>query len=119
MALLVTQPALPPEARADVQRRIDALRTTAARMQSEPETGDGMRELEPKARAFEARRERAQQQDPNFDYSQALFQIAIVLASVSIVAASRWLLGLALGMGGLATLLLLNGFLLLVPLPSG
>ena len=118
-ALLVTQPGLPPEARAQIQQRIDRYRATVARYESEPETGEGKRELLPKAQAYEQRRDRAGQQDPNFDYAQALYQIAIVLGSVSIVGISRRLLGLALGLGVVATLLMLNGFLLLVPLPGG
>lgn len=117
--LLITHPDLPAEARADIERRRDRFRSEAARMESEPESGDGMRELEPKARAFEARRDRAQQQDPNFDYSQALLQIAIVLGSVSIVAASRWLLWVGIGLGLLATILLVNGFVLFFTLPFG
>ena len=56
---------------------------------------------------------------PNFDFAQALYQISIVLGSVSIVAASRRLLGLALALGTVATLFMLNGFLLLVNLPIG
>ncbi len=68
---------------------------------------------------LEDRRERAQRQDPNFDYSQALFQIAIVVGSVSILTAARALLWLGLSLGAVAILLMLNGFLLLVDLPIG
>jgi hypothetical protein len=39
------------------------------------------------------------------------------LGSVSIVAASRQLLLLGIGLGGVATVLMLNGFLLLFDLP--
>jgi hypothetical protein len=66
------------------------------------------------ARAHDAERATAQRRDVNFDYARALYQIAIVLGSVSIVAASRALIVvsglLALG----ATLLAANGFLLLL-----
>jgi hypothetical protein len=117
--LLLTQPALSADARAEIQQRIDRFRATVARYESEPSTGEGKQELLVRAQAFEQRRDRAGQQDPNFDYAQALYQIAIVLGSVSIVGLSRRLLGLALGLGVVATLLMLNGFLLLVPLPSG
>jgi hypothetical protein len=72
-----------------------------------------------RAQNYEEQRGRAQRQSPNFEYAEALFQIAIVLGSVSIVAAARWLLGLGLGLGVLATLLMLNGFFLLVSLPLG
>ncbi len=70
-----------------------------------------------KARAYEAARDHAQAQDDNFDYAEAFFQIAIVLASVSIVALSRLLLGLSAVLGLTATFLMINGFLLLVALP--
>src|SRR5215210_1059158 len=112
--LLATRTDLPPEARSQTQQRLERYRATVGRYESEPETGEGKRELQARAQQFEQRRERAQRQDPNFDYSQALFQIAIVLGSVSILTATRALLGLGLGLGAIATLLLLNGFLLVV-----
>jgi len=116
---LASQPNLPPEVRADLQRRLDGYKATVARYESDPATGEGKKELTDKAHAFEARRERAQRQDPNFDFSQALFQIAIVLGSVSIVAAARHLLLLGIVLGGVAIVLLLNGFLLFFDLPIG
>jgi len=116
---LASQPNLPPDVRADLQRRLDGYKATVARYESDPATGEGKKELTDKAQAFEARRERAQRQDPNFDFSQALFQIAIVLGSVSIVAAARHLLLLGIALGGVAIVLLLNGFLLCFDLPIG
>src|SRR2546423_10217635 len=116
---LASQPNLPPEVRADLQRRLDGYKATVARYESDPATGEGKKELTDKAHAFEGRRERAQRQDPNFDFSQALFQIAIVLGSVSIVAAARHLLLLGIALGGVAIVLLLNGFLLFFDLPIG
>jgi hypothetical protein len=118
-AQLVAQPALADDARHQIQTRIDGYKATAARYESEPATGDGKQELLQTARSYEQRRDRAARQDPNFDYAQALYQIAIVLGSVSIVAASRALLSLGVGLGVLATLLMLNGFLLIIELPFG
>src|SRR5215212_1375455 len=118
-SLLLSQPNLTAEARAQLQQRLDRYKATIARYESEPATGEGKQELQARAQAFEAQRQHAQQQDPNFDYSQALFQIAIVLGSVSILTASRSLLALGLALGIIASLLLLNGFLLLVDLPIG
>jgi Domain of unknown function (DUF4337) len=118
-ALLLAQPGISDDARRQIQARIDLYKATVARYESEPATGEGKRELLAKAQAFEQRRDRAARQDPNFDFSQALFQIAIVLGSVSIVATSRRLLLLGVGLGSMATLLMLNGFLLLVDLPFG
>ena len=114
---VLTQPGLPDEMRGQLQGRLDQYRATIDRLESEPATGEGKKELTEKARALEAQRERAQRQDPNFDYAGALFQIAIVLASVSIVALSRPLLWLGLALGGVATLLMLNGYFLFFDLP--
>ncbi len=118
-AQLTTQPNLAADARAQLQQRLDRYQATIDRYESDPTSNEGKKELTATARGYEARRAHAQKQDPNFDYSQALFQIAIVLGSVSIVALARPLLGLALALGGVATLLMLNGFFLFVDLPIG
>ena len=72
-----------------------------------------------RAKQWEHTRDHAAARLPNFEYSEALYRIAIVLGSVAIVAASPWLLGLSgmLAVFGLA--LTINGYLLLVPLPHG
>ena len=116
-ALLLTQPNLSPEVQAELGRQIEGYQATVARFESDPVEGEGKRELMARAREYEASRARAEAQDNNFDYAQALFQIAIVLGSVSIVAISRPLLWVAVGLGAIASLLTLNGFFLLVDLP--
>ncbi len=116
--MLATRPDLSAEARADVQRRLEQYRATVARFESDPVGGEGKQELSVRARGYEADRARAEQQDNNFDYAQALFQIAIVLGSVSIVAASRPLLLVCLALGAVGVLLTINGFFLLVGLPA-
>ena len=123
--LLLHGATLSADSRQEIQRRIERYRATAARYESEPDArdatnslkGEGKRELVAQARHWETRRDQAQAQDPNFDYASALFQIAIVLGSVAIVATSRWLLWLAMAVGTVATLLMLNGFFLAVHLP--
>jgi hypothetical protein len=117
--VLLTQPNLSDDARAQIQSRIDGYKATIARYESEPSTGEGKQELLQTAQTYTDRRDRAAQQDPNFDYAQALYQIAIVLGSVSIVATSRRLLLIAVALGVVATLLMLNGFFLVVALPGG
>ena len=116
-ALLLSQPDMPPASREQVQQRIASYQATIARYESDPSTGEGKVELQNRAQAFEQRRDRAARQDPNFDFAQALFQISIVLGSVSIVATSRRLLLLGLALGAAATVLMLNGFLLVFELP--
>lgn len=118
-ALMATQPNLSPEAKATIQKRLDAYKATIERYESDPKTGEGKKELLAKAQHFDELRNHAQEQDPNFDFAEALFQISIVLGSVSIVATARWLLGISLVLGGIATVLMLNGFFLFMHLPIG
>ena len=118
-ATLATRPDLPAEARKKIDEHIAEYRTTVKRYESDPAAGNGKKELLSKARAYEAQRDESQARDLNFDYGRALFQIALVLGSVSIVAASRPLLWLSGALAAVAALLSLNGFLLLVDLPFG
>ena len=116
---------LTPESRQSLQSKVQKFKETAARYESEPDPqapndplrGEGKKELSARATDFGAQRDRAQLQDPNFDFSEALFQIAIVLASVSILATSRLIMKVSVVAGILATLLMLNGYFLFVNLP--
>ncbi len=117
--LLAMRPDLPASVRAPLDQRIADYRATVKRYESDPATGSGKQELLAKAHGFEAARDYAQRRDLNFDYARALFQIAIVLGSVSIVAAWRPLLGLCALLAVAAGLLTANGFFLLIELHSG
>ena len=104
----------------DHLKKVDALvkryRDTAARYESEPDKGEGKKELLAKADEWGHKRDHAAAQLPNFEYAEAAFQIAIVLGSVAIVAASSALLGLSGLLAVSGILLTLNGYLLLIPL---
>ena len=104
-------------AKATLKTKADAYRKTAARYESEPSTGEGKKELLAKAKEFEAKRDIALKQDPYFDYAEALLQIAIVLVSVAIVSEVVWLVAIGGALGLIGTLLMINGYLLLVELP--
>jgi hypothetical protein len=114
----VNEPALPPEARAALQKKAQDYRKTVARYDSEPETGEGKQELLARAKEYEAKRDHALKQDPYFDYAEALLQIAIVLISVAIVADVVWLSFIGGGLGIIGTLLMINGFFLLIEIPG-
>ncbi len=116
-AQIAAAPAMPDAARARIEDTIKRWRETVERYESDPKTGQGKKELLIKARELEMRRDRAAERDPNFDFAEALFQIAIVLGSVSIVAVSRPLLHLSGFLATAATLLMINGYLLVVHLP--
>jgi hypothetical protein len=113
-----SDPQLSEDAKSALRRKLDDYRRTVARYESEPDTGEGKKELIIKARDHEAKRDHALKQDPYFDYAEALLQIAIVLISVSIVAEQVWLAFLGGGLGVIGTLLTVNGFLLLVEIPG-
>jgi predicted phage tail protein len=110
---------LAPDARAKATALVKRYRDTAAHDESDPKKGNGKRELLAKAKEWESARDHAAAQVPNFEYSEALYQIAIVLGSVAIVAASPWLLGVSgiLAAGGF--LFMLNGLFLLVRFAAG
>src|SRR5215208_1086401 len=126
-AMLIVQGAtLSDDARQQIQQRIDRYRATVARYESEPDPtdptnplkGEGKRELTARAQDWESKRDTAQRQDPNFDFSIALFQIAIVLGSVAIIAMNSRLLALSVIAGGIATVLMINGYFLIFDLPG-
>lgn len=114
-AVLATQPALTGPARKAVEDKIKSHRAEADRLKKDPE--DGIDRLLAKAKALEAERDVALRKDPYFDWSQALIQIAIVLASVHLIIGNFVLLGLSGGLAALGVLLMLNGFTLLVSIP--
>jgi hypothetical protein len=111
------EPGLPESAKAALRDKLADYRKTIARYESEPETGEGKKELLAKALAHEQKRDHALKQDPYFDYAEALLQIAIVLISVSIVADQKWLSLIGGGVGILGGLLMINGFLLWIEIP--
>jgi hypothetical protein len=112
-------------ARVPIERRLAAYRAQIARYDSEPDpaapndptAGEGKRQLSARARAFEEARETAMARDDNFDWAEVLLQIALVLGSVAILAINRGILILSAVLGALGTLLVVNGFTLLVTLP--
>ena len=114
---LLAQPGMPQEAKTKIEAAIQRYRSRAERYESEPSTAEGKQELLATAKAWEAKRDLAAERDPNFDFAEALFQIAIVLGSVSIVAASRTLVKLSGVLAAVASLLMINGYFLLVHLP--
>jgi hypothetical protein len=108
-----------------LEQRIDKYRAKIARYDDEPDAdapddplkGEGKKQLMAQAQAFEAMRDRASEQDNNFDYAEVALQLALVLGSVAILAGNRTVLTAAGILGAIGTLLTINGFLLLAPLP--
>ena len=90
------------------RKQVEAWAKTADRYQSEPETGEGRKELADRAKAAEARRDRLLAAYHQFELASAAVQIAIVLASASIITGTvvlTWISG-GLGVVGLVFCLL-------------
>lgn len=115
---LLAQPNLSPEAATAIKAKIGAWRATADRYRTEPDTGEGLAELSAGAKALERERDQALRKDPYFDLAEALIQIGIVLASVAIIAGTSALLFASFGVGALGTLMMLNGFWLVMAVPG-
>jgi hypothetical protein len=75
------------------------------------------KEIEEKARDLEKERDKYHAKDPYFEFGEALLQIAIVLASISILASSAAIFGISLVSAGLGTFLMLNGYFMFMNLP--
>lgn len=73
--------------------------------------------IEHEARQLEHERDVARSQDPYFEYAEALLQIAIVMASVAILAQSGAIFGVSLAAAAFGALLCFNGFFLFFHLP--
>ncbi len=91
-------PSAPDDAtKAALQKQIDDWQKSAARYRSEPETGEGTEQLSERAKQAEEERDLATAKYHHFELASAAFQIAIVLASATIITgmiALAWISGL-------------------------
>lgn len=98
---------LPEGAGADIfKKRVDDWNKSAARWDSEPETGEGRKELAARAKTAEDKASTNLAKYHHFEIGSAAFQIAIVLASAMLitgVAALAWA-GVGLGLVGIVML---------------
>lgn len=101
---------LSPERRAAYDKQVAAWRANAERYESDPQGGDGRKELATRAKAAEEARDHALGAYHLLEYASASFQIAIVLASASLVAGVSALALVAGGLGVVGTVLSLLGW---------
>ena len=100
---------MPAEARQAAEERLATYRAEAARLRGERDV------ILDWAMEKEAAREQQSKVGPSFDTGEALFQIAIVLASIAILLKRRTFLWPSVAVGVIALLFMLNGFLGIVP----
>jgi uncharacterized protein DUF4337 len=97
-----------PAKKAALTKKIDDWDKRIKRWESDPDRGEGMKELREKAQGLERRRDHKLEQYHNFEFASAALQIGIVLASASIITSMiglAWLSGLA-GLVGLGFMIL-------------
>lgn len=82
-----------------IEKRVGQWRKTAERHDSEPDTGEGRKELSVRAKAAEAKRDRSLAAYHHYEVASAAVQIAIVLASAAIITSISALIWVAIGLG--------------------
>lgn len=85
----------------EMKKTIDEWRATAGRYDSDPQGGEGRKELAAKAKKIEADRDDAAASNATFDLSSGALQLAILLASASVVTSLVWLAWLGAGLGAI------------------
>lgn len=113
-----TNPQLAPATREAIQKKLTEYHDLDKQLTSNKQNNEGLDELWTKAKVLEADRDTAMQKDPYFDYAEAALQIAIVLASISIITGGLWMLTGSIALGVLGIFLTFNGYTLLVALPG-
>ena len=93
-----------PDAKTAATKKAEEWDKVIKRWASDPEGGEGMKELREKAIALEKQRDHGLEQYHNYEIASAILQIGIVLASAAIITSMPilvWISGL-LGIAGIA-----------------
>jgi hypothetical protein len=99
-----------PKAKDQIEKQIAGWRKTVERYESEPETKEGRKELSARAKASEQKRDHALAAYHNYELASGAVQIAIVLASASIITGLAALVWIAVGLGIVGIAFSLIGF---------
>jgi len=95
---------------AEGQKQVKKWKDTAQRYQSEPETNEGRDQLAARAKEAEKKRDRSLAAYHQYEFASAAVQIAIVLASASIIAEIIALAWIGAGLGVLGAIFCVIGF---------
>ena len=86
-------------AKAAMEKRAADWRKTAVRYDTEPDTGEGRKELAARAKAAEKKRDRSLAAYHHYEMASAALQLGIVLATAHIITSVGFLLWGAMGLG--------------------
>ena len=104
-----------PRMNSDARQRFEGLLATVTKEEHRYETEK--QDIEHQAREKEHERDMNRTRDPYFDLSAASLQIAIVLCSIAILAGSRSIFFVSLGLAVAGLLLMVDGYTLSVAIP--
>jgi hypothetical protein len=102
------------EATTDIKRK-EILQAKIDRYESDPDKGEGKKELMAKALQIEAERDEAKKHTPWLTFAAMAFQLAIVLLSASILAVDKRMFWGSIGVSIFGTMLLTQGIWLVLP----
>lgn len=103
---------MPAKARNSAEKLLAHYKSETARFAREKKD-----EITPVARKLEGERDIALKKDPYFDFAEAMLQIAIIMASVAIMAQARVVFYFSLTVAAVGLLLTINGYGLFFDLP--
>lgn len=94
--------------------KIEKLRAKIARYESDPEKGEGKKELMAKAQKLIADRAEAKKRGPWYTFAGTAFQLAIVLLSASILAVSMTMFWASMWVGSIGAILMAQAIWMIV-----
>jgi Domain of unknown function (DUF4337) len=100
-----------PGREAEVEPLLQRWRADIGRWETEPETGEGRRELMARAKRAEEERDAAIRTDGRYDTASALLQVGIVMASAAIITGTAVLVWAGAALGGAGAVLSVLTFL--------
>jgi hypothetical protein len=106
---LLTAGATDSTTKSAIDKQIDTWRKTAARYESDPSTGEGLKELRARAKGLEEDRDLALAKYHHYEIASAAFQVGIVLASATLITGVFSLAWFSGGLGVIGLLLLCLG----------
>jgi hypothetical protein len=110
----LAEPDLDAGVRSLLQQHMQDDQADAKTLQSDPEGGEGIDQLQENLNDQYEEQTTSETRGDSFHASEALFEIAIVIASVAILILNAPMLYSCIGLGGVALLVLLNGYIQLI-----
>ena len=94
----------------DIAKQMSAWQATIERLESEPSTNEGRKELIKKARDIEAKRDGYLEQYHAYEVASLLMQLGIVLSSVALLSSIMWFAAGSIGLGLAGLVVLISAY---------